>query len=93
VYRGRDSVRAYFEALRADVWAEISMKPEAVVEGDGVVVALVRFQARGRRSGVPVDLTAAWVASLRDGLVASARLTLDREAALRAAGVREASRI
>ncbi len=93
VYRGRDSLCAYFEALRADVWAEISMKPEAVVEGDGAVAVLVRFQARGRQSGVPVDLTAAWVASVRDGLVASARLTLNREAALRAAGVREGSHI
>jgi ketosteroid isomerase-like protein len=92
VQRGRDSVRAYWEALRADAWAELTMEPESIAERDGVVVALVRFRGRGRRSGVPVKLTAAWVATLRDGLVESARLTLDREAALSAAGVREASR-
>jgi hypothetical protein len=33
---------------------------------------------------VPVDMRAAWVATLRDGQVASARLTLDREDALEA---------
>lgn len=93
VYRGRDSVRAYWEALRADVWAELTMKPEDILERDGAVVALVRFRGRGRRSGVPVDFPAAWVATLRDGRIASARLTLDHEAALGAAGARQASDI
>jgi ketosteroid isomerase-like protein len=87
VYRGRESVRAYLEALHADVLSELSMEREAIAEGDGVIVALVRCRAVGRASGVPVELPAAWVATLEDGRIRTARFTLDRERALEAAGV------
>jgi ketosteroid isomerase-like protein len=87
VHRGRDSVRAYLDSLQEDVWAEFTMEPEAIAEGDGVVVALVRCRAVGRASGVPVEAPAAWVATLDDGRIKTARFTLDRERALEAAGV------
>jgi ketosteroid isomerase-like protein len=86
VHRGRDSVRAYLEALHADVWSELSMEPEAIAEGHGVIVALVRCRAVGRASGVPVEVPAAWVATLDDGRIKTARFTLDRERALEATG-------
>lgn len=92
VYRGRDSVRAYLDSLRADVWSELTIEPEAIAEGHGVVVALVHCRAVGRASGVPVEVGAAWVATLDDGRISSARFTLDRERALEAlaaAGLRE----
>jgi ketosteroid isomerase-like protein len=89
VYRGRDSVRAYLDSLHADVWSELTMEPEAIAEGDGVVVALVHCRAIGRASGVPVEVRAAWVATFDDGRVRTARFTLDRERALEAAGLRE----
>jgi ketosteroid isomerase-like protein len=81
VLRGRDSVQAYVRSLRDEVWAEFTMNAEAIQERDDVVVAAVRCHAVGRASGVPVDFPAAWVATLRDGLVTSARFTLDQEAA------------
>jgi ketosteroid isomerase-like protein len=87
VHQGRDSVRAYLESLHADVWSELTMEPEAVAEGHGVVVALVRCRAVGRASGVPVEVPAAWVATLDDGRIKTARFTLDRERALAGAGV------
>jgi len=87
VHRGRDSVCAYLDSLHADVWSELTMEPEEVAEGDGVVVALVRCRAVGRASGVPVETRAAWVATLDDGRIKTARFTLDRERALEAAGV------
>jgi ketosteroid isomerase-like protein len=86
VYRGRASVRAYLDSLRADVWSELSMEPEAIAEGDRVVVALVRCRAVGRASGVPVELPAGWVVTLDDGRIKTARFTLDRDRALEAAG-------
>jgi ketosteroid isomerase-like protein len=85
VYRGRDAVRAYVEALHADVWRELRMEIDGIEDGGDVVIALVNCHAVGKRSGVPVDFRAAWVATLDDGLVTRARLTLDREAALDAA--------
>jgi ketosteroid isomerase-like protein len=84
VYRGRDAVRAYLDSLRTDVWRDLTMQVEAIAEQDDVVVALVRWHGVGRGSGVPVDMPAGWVATLRDGRVASARLTLDRQRALAA---------
>ena len=87
VHRGHDSVRAYVDSLHADVWAELTMEPEAIAEGDGVIVALVRCRAVGRASGVPVEVPAAWVATLDDRRIKTARFTLDRERALEAAGV------
>ena len=86
VYRGRAAVRAYLDSLRADVWSELSMEPEAIAEGDRVIVALVRCRAVGRASGVPVELPAAWAATLEDGRIRTARLTLDCERAIEAAG-------
>jgi ketosteroid isomerase-like protein len=85
VYRGRDAVRAYWESLHADVWQQLTMETEAIEERGDVVIALVNCHAVGKRSGVPVDFRAAWVATREDGLVTSARFTLDREAALAAA--------
>jgi ketosteroid isomerase-like protein len=86
VLRGREAVQAYLDSLRTDVWQELTMNIEEIAEESDVLVTLVRLQGVGRGSGVPVDLPAAWVSTLRDGQVASARFTLDREGALEAVG-------
>lgn len=86
VLRGREAVQAYLDSLRTDVWQELTMNIEEIAEERDVLVTLVRLQGVGRGSGVPVDLPAAWVSTLRDGRVASARFTLDREGALEAVG-------
>jgi ketosteroid isomerase-like protein len=81
VYRGRDGACACWESLHEDVWAELRMETEAIEQHGSTVVALVNCHAVGKRSGVPVDFEAAWVATLDDGLVKTARFTLDRQAA------------
>lgn len=86
VLRGREAVQVYLDSLRTDVWQELTMDIEEIAEESDVLVTLVRLQGVGRGSGVPVDLPAAWVSTLRDGQVASARFTLDRESALEAVG-------
>jgi ketosteroid isomerase-like protein len=86
VLRGRNAVETYFDSLRAEVWRELTMDVEAIADMGDSLVAVVRWQGVGRGSGVPVDMRAAWVATLRDGRVASARLTLDPEGALEAVG-------
>jgi ketosteroid isomerase-like protein len=86
VLRGREAVQTYFDALQTEVWQELTMHVEEIADASDSLVALVRWQGVGRGSGVPVDMRAAWVATMRDGRVASARLTLDRERALEAVG-------
>jgi ketosteroid isomerase-like protein len=86
VLRGREAVQTYFDALQTEVWQEFTMHVEEIADASDSLVALVRWQGVGRGSGVPVDMRAAWIATMRDGLVASARLTLDRESALEAVG-------
>ncbi len=83
VYKGRAAVRAYCES-HADAWQAMEMQPESIEERRGVVVALVQLHAQGRESGVNVEAPAAWVATLRDGKVASARFTMNRGRALEA---------
>lgn len=84
ILRGRDSVEGYWQSLFTDTWAELTMDVEAIFEQDDAVVALARLHGVGRGSGVPVEMEVAWVATVRDGLVASARLVLDRKLALQA---------
>ena len=86
VLRGREAVQMYFDALQTEVWQELTMHVEEIADASDSLVALVRWQGVGRGSGVPVDMRAAWVATLRDGRVSSARLTLNRESALEAVG-------
>jgi ketosteroid isomerase-like protein len=84
ILRGRDAVRAYLDSLRSDVWRDLTMRVEAIAEQGDALIATVRLQGTGRRSGVPVDMRAAWRATLREGRVASARLTLDYDGAVSA---------
>ena len=70
-----------------ETWAEVHWDVERIFEGDGVVVSYYRSVSVGRSSGVQVarDLTA--VCRLRDGLIARERVFLDRDEALKVAGV------
>ena len=83
VLYGLAAVREHW-ARRTDVWQELEMKIEWIAEHEGLLVALVRLEGRGRLSGAPVSAQAAVVATMRDGQVTSARLTFDRQAALQA---------
>jgi ketosteroid isomerase-like protein len=84
ILRGREAVRAHLRSMQTDVFLELTMEVETIDERDDVLVALVRMKGVGRGSGVPVEMAAAWIATVKDGQVANARLTLDRDAALEA---------
>jgi hypothetical protein len=53
ILRGRDAVRAYLDSLRSDVWRDLTMRVEAIAEQGDALIATVRLQGTGRRSGVP----------------------------------------
>jgi ketosteroid isomerase-like protein len=86
-YRG---LQGFAEAM-ADTdaaWQEWHQEVEQVLDaGDRGVVALVRLKARGRESGAPVDQAWAMVMTVRDGKLTSSRTFLNRDQALRFAGL------
>jgi ketosteroid isomerase-like protein len=53
------------------------------------IVRRAMAAARGRGSGTPIEHTAGWLISLRDGRLASTRAFLDRHDALKAVGLEE----
>jgi ketosteroid isomerase-like protein len=87
-FEGDDPLGRWIAEMR-ETWAEVRWDVERVFEGDGVVVTFYRSVSIGRSSGAEVvrDLTA--VSRIRDGLIASERVFLDRAEALKVAGVSE----
>jgi ketosteroid isomerase-like protein len=88
VYRGRDSVEAYFGEFRQQM-AGHTLEVEEIVEAGDDVVAVVRERARGTSSDAEVEWRAAFVWTMRGGTAVRGRGYLDPAEALRAVGLRE----
>jgi ketosteroid isomerase-like protein len=88
VVRGRDAVQRYWGEIR-EAWESLRFEPEQLIERDDVVVAFWRETARSRHSDLEVESQTATVFRLRDGMIVEIRGYLDRDEALRAAGVAE----
>jgi uncharacterized protein len=84
--RGKDAVRDFFERFTSD-WAEISIRPERLVDVGDEVVALVEFVARGR-DGVEATMRFVHVWTVRDGLIVRFRGFQSFDEALEAVGAR-----
>jgi ketosteroid isomerase-like protein len=83
-------VRGYLEAIAEMVaaWDPWQQEIERVIDADeNGVVALLRLNARGKESGVPVRSPWAMVVTLRGGRMATSRVFLDQGQALKAAGL------
>jgi ketosteroid isomerase-like protein len=88
VYRGREGIARAWHGVRA-VWEEYRLMPEdAQVVGERLVV-VGQVIARGRESGLELDSGWSGLATYRDELTLSAWDWLDRDEALKAAGLRE----
>jgi ketosteroid isomerase-like protein len=86
--RGHDGVRAYMASL-ADDWEHFRHEPIEFFEAGDKVVAFLDTLARGRGSGVDVEVPVAHVLTFSDGKCSGYVSYHDREEALRAAGVDE----
>ncbi len=83
VYRGREGLRQWAEAA-LELVEDWRWEPEEFIQNSGgIVVVRVRFTARGRGSGAPVDQVIFHVLDVRDGKVAVIRGFLDQEDAVR----------
>ena len=87
---GDDPIGRWVAELR-ETWAELRWELDRIFEGDDddVVVSFYRAIGIGRESGVEVVRELTGVYRVRDGLIASEHVFLDREKALEAAGLSE----
>jgi ketosteroid isomerase-like protein len=86
VYHGHDGVRELWsEAQR--IFGGFKNVPEQIFEAGDRVVAFVRVEGVGTKSGAPVAARIAHVQTIRDGKVIRIESFEDRDAALRAAGI------
>jgi len=87
-FRGREGLERYFEEL-SDTWDEFRVIGEEFRDLGDIVLVIMRLEARGKGSGIPVSGTQALICNLRGGKISRIRSYLDRDDALRAAGLSE----
>jgi ketosteroid isomerase-like protein len=88
-YRGRDGFLVWL-ANWLDAWEDFNIElrdPEPV--GQRHVVATMHQSARGKGSGIPVEMDIAYMWEVRDGKVAAMHLYASAERAVRVAEQRE----
>jgi ketosteroid isomerase-like protein len=88
VYEGHDGIRRFYAEVR-EVWASYTWEPEELVESGDDVIALLRSSGKGRGSGIEMERRTAMVWTVRENRATSLRFFRDREAALKAVGLRE----
>ena len=86
VFRGPHAVTEWW-AAQDDVWEGMTWETESTREGADWVLSFGRLRARGRSSGVPLDVQAAGVIRFRDGLITSIRIYTNRADALADVGL------
>ncbi|MGH2985627.1 MAG: nuclear transport factor 2 family protein, partial [Solirubrobacterales bacterium] len=85
-YRGPGGLRRFWADLNAD-WADLRLTIDELRESGDVVILIGRFTARGRVSGIELDVRIGTVWELRDGKVMRMESFSDPDEALRAAGL------
>ena len=87
--RGHEQVRAFMESY-FDAFDSVRMVPETFIEAADRVVVFLRMPARGRGSGVQVEVRPAHVWTMRDGKAIHVEVFPERDRALAAAGLPKA---
>jgi ketosteroid isomerase-like protein len=86
---GKDAMRAYVQDW-IDLFDDYKVEPVELIDArEDVVVAVLRFGGRAKRSGVDTDQIMAAVLTIRDGKIARGREYATREQALEAAGLKK----
>ncbi len=87
-YGGREGLRERDRHFR-ESFGDFAIEPVEFIEVGGSVVAVFAMHVRGRGSGAPLDVEAAFVYDFRDGHIARDRAYSSKSEALRAAGLSE----
>jgi ketosteroid isomerase-like protein len=89
VLHGHEGVREWFRQMER-VWEDMWWEIERVHDLDDRVLAITRATARGRGSGVAVEMRIATVWTLKGGKVTKVETYMDPDDALEAVGLSEA---
>jgi len=84
-YRGHDGIRRFIAEIEED-WQEVRFEIDELRELEDRNVGSGRLKARGRASGVELDVPLGWFGRLRNEKIVFARFYSDPAEALRAAG-------
>jgi ketosteroid isomerase-like protein len=87
-YRGHEGALRYMGALATEL-EDLRNEPQELIDAGEQVVVPMRFSARGKRSGAPVELPITLVYSVRGRRIIRIRNYMAKAEALEAAGVRE----
>ncbi len=88
IYHGSAGMRQFWSDVDA-AWAEFRITIEYFQDLDGRILILGRAFARGRDSGITLDVPAAWIAGLRNRRIVDFRSFSSQDEALEAAGLSE----
>ncbi len=88
IFWGREGIETYFKRMR-DAWDEFRGLTDEVRDLGERVLWRGRVEGRGRVSGVPVDAPLDILYDFRGGKISRMHSFLDRDEALRAAGLSE----
>jgi ketosteroid isomerase-like protein len=86
VYRGHDGVRELWSEAKK-IFGGFRNEPEEMFDAGDQIVAFVRVEGVGAKSGVAVQARIAHLHTFRGGKVLRVESFEDRDAALRAAGI------
>ena len=87
-FESDDPIARWFAEMR-ETWAEIHWDLERIFEAKGTVVTFYRAIGIGRHSGIEVVRDLTGIYHVRDGVIATERVYLDRAEALEAVGLGE----
>ena len=85
IRRGHDALREWV-AMMEEIWVDPRYEPEEFIEAGEFIVVAVRATARGRGSGVPLDIPIFQVFEVQGGKIRRLWAYRDRAEALEAAG-------
>jgi len=86
-YRGPDECWAWLRDEILANWEFFEVIPEDFRRVGGKILVSGRWHARGKESGVELDIPATWLVEVRDGKIAFWQTYTERSEALRDAGV------
>lgn len=85
-YRGQEGVLRWWRDEVLANWEVFHTIPEDFRRAGERIVVTGRWYARGRESGVELEMPATWIVTVRDGRIVSWRTFTDRAQAMREVG-------
>jgi len=86
-YVGHEQIRLWFEQEIQPSWEWFQTIPEEYQVVECRLLVYGHWRARGRESGIDLDIPATWVVKVTDGKVGSWQTFTDRDEARRAVGL------